>query len=69
MSRTERLRRRRGVLVTGLVLVAGVGLGGTAIATADPEQSRVAKQAHAEPAAPGTPCAASVRACVDLETR
>ncbi len=69
MSRTERLRRRRGVLVTGLVLVAGVGLGGTAIATADPEQSRVARQAHAEPAVPGTPCAASVRACVDLETR
>ncbi|MBN9739116.1 MULTISPECIES: L,D-transpeptidase family protein [unclassified Pseudonocardia] len=62
-------RRRRAAVVTGLVLVTGVGLGGTAVATADPEQSRVAAAAHAEPAAPGTPCSASVRACVDLETR
>lgn len=54
--------------MAGLALAAGVGLGGTAVASGDPEQSEVARAAHAEPAVPGTPCSVSVRACVDLET-
>ncbi|MEQ3549489.1 L,D-transpeptidase [Pseudonocardia nematodicida] len=67
-DRPGRRRRRARAAVTGLALVAGLGLGGTAIAGGDPEQSRVARDAHAEPAAPGTPCSVSVQACVDLET-
>ena len=62
-------QRRVGALVAGMVAVVGVGLAGTAVAATGPESSTVAKDAHAEPVVPGTPCTVSTRACVDLESQ
>lgn len=59
--------RRSRIVVAGLVAAAGIGLAGTALAGV--EQNDVAAQAHVEAAAPGTPCSASTRACVDLESQ
>ncbi|SFO49756.1 L,D-transpeptidase catalytic domain [Pseudonocardia ammonioxydans] len=68
MRSTAMRRTRFGRLgVAGLVAAAGIGLAGTALA--DAESSDIAAQAHAEPAAPGTPCSISTRACVDLESQ
>ncbi|BBF99349.1 MULTISPECIES: L,D-transpeptidase [Pseudonocardia] len=68
MRSTATLRTRFGrLMVASLVTATGIGLAGTALA--DTENSDVAAQAHAEPAAPGTPCSISTRACVDLETQ
>ncbi|WP_274202293.1 L,D-transpeptidase [Actinomycetospora lemnae] len=36
---------------------------------ANPEASPVAQAAHSEAVVPGTPCSASARACVDLESQ
>jgi len=66
-NRTVRHTRRRRIIVTAVVMAAGVGLAGTALA--EVEQSDVAQQAHAEALAPGTPCSVSTRACVDLESQ
>ncbi|MFP5021656.1 L,D-transpeptidase [Pseudonocardia phyllosphaerae] len=62
--------RARRTVIGALVLAAGIGLSGTAVAaTAESGPSKAARAAWAESAAPGTPCSVSVRACVDLETR
>ncbi|MCF7552711.1 L,D-transpeptidase [Pseudonocardia sp. WMMC193] len=57
----------RRLVVAAVVVAAGLATAVPAIA--DAGTSVVALQAHAEPAAPGTPCAASARACVDLESQ
>mgnify|MGYP000498204164 CR=1 FL=1 len=59
--------RSGGNVVAAIVAATGIGLGGTALA--DVEQGDIATQAHAEAVAPGTPCAVSARACVDLDTQ
>ncbi|MBW0102140.1 L,D-transpeptidase [Pseudonocardia sp. KRD-291] len=56
-------------VIAGVVILAGIALASPALAGADPETSPIAKQAHAEPVAPGTPCSATARACVDLESQ
>jgi hypothetical protein len=66
-NRTVRRTRRGRTIVAAFVAVAGIGLAGTALA--EVEQGDVAKQAHTEAVAPGTPCSVSARACVDLETQ
>ncbi|MBW0107106.1 L,D-transpeptidase [Pseudonocardia sp. KRD-291] len=55
--------------VAGLVTIAGLTLAGPASANDEAETSPVARAAHAEPLAPGTPCSNSARACVDLESQ
>ncbi|NWJ71414.1 L,D-transpeptidase [Pseudonocardia sp. ICBG1122] len=64
---TPRHLHRSRTAVAVLVAVAGLALAGTALA-AD-EQGAVADGAHAEPLAGGTPCSASARACVDLQSQ
>lgn len=56
-------------LVAGVTIAAGIGLAGTAVADVEPEDSPAAKEAHAAPAVPGTPCSITTRACVDLESQ
>lgn len=58
------LRRSAAIALAllGLVVWAGSAL-------ADAGSTPAAAQAHAEPVAPGTPCSASARACVDLESQ
>lgn len=64
-----RSRRRFVVFVVGLFTLAGTALAGSAIADTGVESNSVAQQSHTEPVAPGTPCGASTRACVDLQTQ
>jgi hypothetical protein len=54
---TRRVRRRRALVVVTAGLVVGLGAAGTALA------------ADADPGVAGTPCSASARACVDLESQ
>ena len=63
----NRTGRRGRLIVAAFVAAIGIGLAGTAVAAV--EQSSVARQAHIEAAAPGTPCSVSARACVDLDTQ
>ena len=63
----NRTGRRGRLIVAAFVAAIGIGLAGTAVAAV--EQSSVARQAHIEAAAPGTPCSGSARACVDLDTQ
>lgn len=72
----RRSRSRRGLTValvgaavtTTVALLAGPALAESS-SSADVESSRAARDAHAEPLVPGTPCSASARACVDLESQ
>ena len=64
-----RATTRRRLVVVGLVAAAGAVLAGPALADSSFEVSMVAQQTHAEAVVPGTPCAVSTRACVDLESQ
>lgn len=55
--------------VAGMVAAFGLGVAGVAVADTEIESSVVARQAHAEVLTSGTPCSATARACVDLESQ
>lgn len=54
---------------SAVAAAAVVVAAGSAGADAAPDSNTVAAEAHQEPAVPGTPCAVSARACVDLESQ
>ncbi|GAA1387890.1 hypothetical protein GCM10009613_24420 [Pseudonocardia kongjuensis] len=61
----DRQRTRRiAALALGITAVAGVALGGTAVAA-----SPAALAAWSQPLVPGTPCSITASACVDLDTQ
>jgi len=65
---------RNGTKLMALAATAAAALvvvvtAGSAGADAAPDSNTAAVQAHQEPAAPGTPCSVSTRACVDLESQ
>ncbi|MEV1294151.1 L,D-transpeptidase [Pseudonocardia sp. NPDC049635] len=61
----DRQRTRRvAALALGITTVAGVALGGTALAA-----SPAALAAWSQPLVPGTPCSITASACVDLDTQ
>lgn len=62
---TTRRRTRRAIAGTlGLVVAAGVAMAGSAAA-----DSPAAEQARAQPMVAGTPCTATAKACVDLDSQ
>lgn len=54
-------------ITAGTTALVGPALAAGPVPPPDPEDSPVAREAHAAPAIAGTPCSVGTKACVDLE--